>query len=86
MSLLLILLLSLFAVSVSGAQESAGAQPASMQVVSLGQASPVVQRVTPAKNQKLEEEYPRLFWIFPTCIVADSKSHSPLTGLDSPLR
>ena len=79
-SLFFILLLSIFAASDSRAQESAGTQPESAQPVRLGQTTPVDQQGPPAKSQKLEEEHPRLFWIFPTYTVADSKSVRPLTA------
>lgn len=79
-NLFFILLLSLFPASVSGAQESAGTQLESMQAVSHGQVVPVAEQDPPVKSPKLEEEHPRLFWIFPTYTVADSKSASPLTA------
>lgn len=79
-SLFFVLLLSVFPASVSRAQESARTQPESTQAASPGQAAQVAQQAPPAKNQKLEEEHPRLFWIFPTYTVADSKSVSPLSA------
>jgi hypothetical protein len=77
-SLFFILLLSVLAARVSRAQESAGTQPGT-QTVSPEQLAPLVQQTSPAKNQKLEGEHPRLFWILPTYTVADSKSARPLT-------
>ena len=74
-----ILLLSLLA-SVSRAQESAQTLQESKQAVSAEQGAPMAQQVPPAKSQKLQEEYPRLFWILPTYTVADSKSAFPLTA------
>ena len=79
-SLFFILLLSIFPASVSRAQESVGTQPASTQAVSREQTAPVAQHDPPAKSQKPEEEHPRLFWIFPTYSVADSKSARPLAA------
>jgi hypothetical protein len=79
-SLFFILLFSLFAASVSRAQESSRTQPDSTQVVGLGQTAPAAQQAPPAKSQKHEEEHPRLFWILPTYSVIDSKSAHPLTA------
>ena len=50
------------------------------QVVSPGQDAPSVDQAPPPKSQTLEEEHPRLFWIFPTYNVASSKSPAPLTA------
>ena len=79
-SLFFILFLSMFPASVSRAQESGRTQPKSTQAVRLGQTAPVAQQAPPTKSQKLEGEHPRLFWIFPTYTVADSKSARPLTA------
>jgi len=75
-----ILFLSLLSSSVSRAQETAGSQPEDMPSVSRRPAAPVTQQALPAESQKLEEEHPRLFWIFPTYTVTSIKSTSPLAA------
>ena len=84
-SLSLVLLLCLLPAGIS-AEESAGTQPETGQVASPAKTAPVVQQapLLSAENQKLHEKlhgkHPRLFWIFPTYTVVDSKSTSPLTA------
>ena len=51
-----------------------------MHSVSRGQVVPMAEQDPAVKSQKLEEEHPRLFWIFPTYTVADIKSARPLTA------
>jgi len=46
----------------------------------LGQSAPDGAQTTPATGRALEEEHPRLFWIFPTYTVAHSKSPPPLSA------
>jgi hypothetical protein len=75
-----IVVLSMFAASVCGAQESAEIQPQSPQAVGLGQTAPVAQQAPPATGQIAEQEHPRLFWILPAYSVADAKSVRPLTA------
>jgi hypothetical protein len=74
-----IVVLSMFAASVSRAQESGEIQPQSPQALGFGQTAPVAQQA-PATSQKVEQEHPRLFWILPTYSVADAKSVHPLTA------
>ena len=75
MSLFFVLLLPLFPASVSRSQESAGTRTESTQAVSREQAAPVAR-----KSRQFEKKHPRLFWVFPTYSVADSKLTSPLTA------
>ena len=79
-SVIALLFLSLSSASISLAQQIPEARLEHVQTVSLGQNAPGVDQTPPAKSQTLEEEHPRLFWIFPTYNVADSKSPSPLTA------
>jgi hypothetical protein len=78
-NLFFVLVLVMFAASVSRAQESGGTQPQNNQSAGLGQTAPVAQG-PPPKNQKPEQNSPRLFWILPTYHVADSRSVHPLTA------
>jgi hypothetical protein len=75
-----LLLLSFFTAGVSRAQEVSRTLLEQTQTVSLGQATPTLKQAPPAESQTLEGEHPRLFWIFPTYTVTDSKSPSPLTA------
>jgi hypothetical protein len=50
------------------------------QSVSPGKAAPPIEQAPTPKSSPLEEEHPRLFWIFPTYAIADIKSPSPLTA------
>jgi hypothetical protein len=72
-----VLLFRVLPMSVTRSQESAGTQPESTQAVPLGQTAP---EAPSAEGQKLEEEHPRLFWIFPTYSIAAAKSARPLTA------
>ena len=72
-------LFSFFTLGVSRAQEIPRILPDQAQTVSPGQATPTIEPAPPAESQTIEEQHPRLFWIFPTYTVADSKSPSPLT-------
>jgi hypothetical protein len=75
-----LLLLAYFPPSAAWAQEVPGTLLVHTQTVSLGQAAPSVAQAPPAKSKTLEEEHPRLFWIFPTYTVVHSTSPSPLTA------
>ncbi len=76
---LTVLSLSMSVAGVCWSQEtSSKTEPT--QVVSVEQAPGVTQQDPPAKDQKVEAEYPRLFRIFPTYTVVDSKSASRLNA------
>ena len=79
-SVFALLFLSFFPASVSRAQQTPETRFEHTQVVSPGQDAPSVDQAPPPKSQTLEEEHPRLFWIFPTYNVASSKSPAPLTA------
>ena len=74
------LFLSLFPASISRAQQIPETRLEHVRAVSLRENALGADQTPPAKSQTLEEEHPRLFWIFPTYNVADSKSPSPLTA------
>jgi hypothetical protein len=74
-----LLLLSFVNTGISRAQEAPRMLLQYTQTISTGQATPTVEPAPPAESRTNEEEHPRLFWIFPTYTVADSKLPSPLT-------
>lgn len=75
-----LLLLAFLPASVAWAQEVPRTVPEATQEVSPGQYALNGVQAPVAKNQKLEDEHPRLFWIFPTYTVVQSKSPLPLTA------
>lgn len=59
-------LLLLFFTGGSRAQRVSRILPEQTQTVSPGQATPTVESAPPAESQTIEDEHPRLFWIFPS--------------------
>jgi hypothetical protein len=79
-SVLPLLIVSFFPASISRAQDVSGTPVEPWQTDSPGQAAPTQGQSLSAKTHTVEQEHPRLFWIFPTYTVTDSNSHSPLTA------
>ena len=73
------LILFFLLASTARSQEIPGIQLESEQM-NLPQLTPVAPQLPTAKSQSVEEEHPRLFWIFPTYTVSESQSPSPLTA------
>ncbi len=75
-----LLFLAFLPASVAWAQEVPRSVPEATQDDSAGQNALNEVQAPVAQNQKLEDEHPRLFWIFPTYTVVHTKSPAPLTA------
>ena len=62
------------------AQESPSIQPEELRWTTAAQNVPAAQESPPAKSQNPQEEHPRLFWIFPTYTVSETKTPVSLTS------